>query len=109
MNQTNLNERNNMNYNEEVFESNINLEDVQNDAIMEHPNGTLWAVYGYPDLDYYNIYQYDEKKGIYPYNPFFLDDNPKVEIKKKGHECKVGMTREDLFNSLVHEHFKLKT
>jgi hypothetical protein len=92
----------------EELENSLTIEEVKNDAIFEHPNGTLWVVFGYSDLDYYNIYQFDQKKGIYPYNPFFLDDNPKVIIKKQNGEFKVGMTIENLYKSLVHEKFKLK-
>lgn len=95
------------NDNKEI-ENTLTVEDIRNDTVLKHPNGTLWAVLGYPDLDYYNIYQFDEKKGIYQYNPFFLDDNPKVIIKKQNGEFKVGMTLNDLYKLLVHEHFKHK-
>ncbi len=95
--------------NEELELNEMTIEDVQNDAVMEHPNGTLWVVFGFEDLDYFNIYQHHPRKGFYEYNPFFLDDNPKIVIKKKGSEFKVGMTREDLLKELIHEKFTLRS
>jgi hypothetical protein len=102
-----------MDMNEEINEEimhGITIEKIVSKEIMEHPNGTLWIVQvfddGKPELNYYNVYQFDHKSGIYPDNPFFLDDWLKTLIRKGPNGTAVVMEKEDLMKALIHEGFK---
>jgi hypothetical protein len=95
--------------NEEVIHR-ITIEKIESKEIMEHPNGTLWMVQvfddGKPELNYFNVYQYDHKTGIYPNNPFFLVDWPNVVIRKGPNGSAAVLEKEDLMKTLIHEGFK---
>lgn len=87
----------------------ITIGKIASEEIMAHPNGTLWMVQafddGKPELNYYNLYQYDHKSGLYPNNPFFLDDWAKVVIRKGPNGSAVVMEKEELMKALIHEGF----
>jgi hypothetical protein len=102
-----------MDMNEEINEEvnhGITIEKISSEEIMAHPNGTLWMVQvfddGKPELNYYNAYQFDHESGIYPNNPFFLDDWLKTVIRKGPNGAAVVMEKEDLMKALIHEGFK---